>query len=30
MLPGTLDDVCLYRKVLSDEDIAMMKAYYMA
>ena len=28
--PGTLDDVCLYRKVLNDEDIAMMKAYYMA
>jgi hypothetical protein len=27
--PGTLDDVCLYRKVLGDEDIAKLKAYYM-
>lgn len=28
-LPGVLDDVCLYRKALSDEDIAKLKAYYM-
>ncbi len=28
-LPGTLDDVCLYRKALKDEDIALLKAYYM-
>ena len=27
--PGTLDDVCLFRKVLSDEDIARMKTYYL-
>jgi len=29
-LPGALDDVCLYRKALSDEDLARLKAYYMA
>ena len=28
-LPGALDDVCLYRKVLSDADLAQLKAYYM-
>ncbi len=28
-LPGTLDDVCLYRGALADEDLARLKAYYM-
>ncbi len=28
-LPGVLDDVCLYRKALSDAEIAKLKAYYM-
>ena len=28
-LPGTLDDVCLFRKALSDGDIIRLKAYYM-
>lgn len=27
--PGVLDDVCLYRRALSDEDMAKLKAYYM-
>ena len=29
-LPGTLDDVCVYRKTLTDEDLLRLKAYYMA
>ena len=28
-LPGSLDDVCVYRKTLTDEDLARLKAYYM-
>ena len=28
-LPGTLDDVCVYRKALSDAEIAALKAYYL-
>ena len=28
-LPGTLDDVCLYRGTLKDADLARLKAYYM-
>ena len=28
-LPGTLDDVCAYRKTLTDEDLVRLKAYYM-
>lgn len=28
-LPGTLDDVCLYRKPLTDEDLGRLKAYYL-
>ncbi len=27
-LPGTMDDVCLYRGVLDQQDIARLKAYY--
>ena len=28
-LPGTLDDVCVYRGALKDEDLSRLKAYYM-
>ena len=28
-LPGTLDDVCLYRGALGDDALARLKAYYM-
>ena len=28
-LPGELEDVCVYSKALTDEDIAKLKAYYL-
>ena len=27
--PGELEDVCVYNKALTDEDIAKLKAYYL-
>ena len=29
-LPGTLEDVCVYDKALTDGDLAVLKEYYMA
>ena len=28
-LPGVLDDLCVYRRQLTDEDLIRLKAYYM-
>ena len=27
--PGALEDVCVYNKALTDEDMAKLKAYYL-